>query len=141
MTWIVIGIVIPAFASSPDKNKGDKTKTENLTPSSLPPSPWNLYIHVTDASDSTCLPALNCNLAFFWQTASLNCEAIFENPTGKVPFHFGTANYTVPIPDTIKCVQVSIIVLPPGCTSTINPNTCCTCKSGSGNPCILSICH
>jgi len=141
MVWIVMGMVIPAFAVSPDKNKGDKTKTDNLSPSLLPPSPWNLYIHVVDASDSTCYPALNCNLAFFWEPVSPNCAAIAVTPIGKVLFNFGQADYTVPIPDTITCVQVSIIdVTPGGCSSLINTNTCCTCKTGYGNPCRLKIC-
>ena len=135
-------MINPAFAVSPDKIKEDKAKKENLSPSPLPPTPWNLYIHVSDASDSTCLAALNCNLAFFWETAgSDDCLPISATPTGKVPFHFNQSDYTVSIPDGVTCVRVSIIDLTiGGCSYPINTNFCCSCKGGFGNPCRLKIC-
>jgi len=137
MIYLVIGMVIPTFAISPDKSKGDKTKTENLTPAPLPPSPWYLTINVTDPKD-TCYAYLNCTLAFFIEPVSQNCEALSANPFGTVPIHWGQASYTVPIPDTIQCVQVSIIDLLGTCNAPFNSNTCCSCRGGS--PCVLRIC-
>jgi hypothetical protein len=140
MVCIVMGMVIPAFAVSPDKNKGDKTKTENLSPSPLPPSPWTLHIQVTDPSD-TCYAILYCNLGFFISPLGANCEYPSATPTATVPFHYGQANYYVPIPDSIQCVQVTMIDLTtPSCYYLfyLNP-PCCKCK-GDPTPCKFRIC-
>jgi hypothetical protein len=139
LACIVMGMVMPTFAVSPDKNKGDKTKTDNLSPSPLPPSPWYLTINVTDPKDS-CTAYTNCTLGFFIEPVSPNCAAISATPTYTVPILWGQADYTVPIPDTITCVQVSIIVTGFCGGYPINTNTCCTCKTGYGNPCRLKIC-
>lgn len=57
-------MTIPAFAGSPN-NKGDKTTTENLTPSPLPPPGyWQAHIYVIDPTD-TCGSYVNCQLAFY----------------------------------------------------------------------------
>lgn len=132
-------MIIPTFAISPDKNKGDKTKTDNLTSSLPPPPPWLLRIQVIDPSD-TCLAILHCNLGFFIQPRSPNCGAWAATPTYTVPITWCKTPYYVPIPDTIPCVEVSIIVIRGNCPYKVSSNTCCTCNSGGQGSCSLQIC-
>lgn len=137
MTFIVIGMVIPAFADSP-RNKGDKTTTDNVSTS--PPSNWNVLIIVTDPKD-TCSAYKYCSLEFFWQPGSLtNCTSVSATPTGTAPITWGQTNYSLSIPDSISCVRVMIIDPTGTCPFPFNSNFCCSCRSGSGNPCYLKIC-
>jgi|APCry1669188970_1035186.scaffolds.fasta_scaffold00834_2 hypothetical protein len=138
MTIIVMGMVIPAFAGSPEKKTGDNTKTDNLSPTPLPPSPWTLHILVTDPNDS-CPAIQHCTLGFFIQPISPDCVALSTTPTWTQQFYPGTADYYQSIPDSIKCVQVSIFDLGGNCHYPFNSNTCCKCK-GDSQPCSLRIC-
>ncbi len=132
MTFIVIGMVIPALAGSPN---GGKTTTGNLK--QLPPSSWNLNILVTDPNDS-CYAITNCNVGFLISWAFSNCAAISSIYNYTYPFTFGQARYSIAIPDTISCVLVSIN--PGSCSpSDVNSNTCCECKSNN-QVCKLRIC-
>ena len=139
MVIIVMGMIIPAFAVSPDKDKGDKVKTDNRALSPLPPSPWDLRIQVID--NDTC-GAQNCNLAFFIQTATINCIGAPSVPPWSdiIRYHKGTINYSDRIPDYVSCVIVSIIDLGnPNCGYFFNSNTCCECQADN-NVCQLKIC-
>lgn len=69
MLCITIGMVITAFAGSPNKNEGDKTKTDCTSSTPPPPTTWDFNIIVTDPSDS-CDAILYCNLGFFYRTSS-----------------------------------------------------------------------
>jgi len=139
MTIIVMGMIIPAFAVSPEKNKGDKTKTDNLSPLPLPPSPWSLHIQVSDPDDN-CYAVQHCTLGFFIQPINSDCTAFTEHPTWTLQFYPGTADYYQSLPDTIPCVQVSVCILQGFCTpSQINSNTCCECKDRN-QVCKLKIC-
>lgn len=140
VTIIVIGMVFPAFAGSPDKDKADKAKTDNLLPSSLPVPTWNLYIHITDDfSKDTCDAAKYCNLGFLIQPATTDCVGIPTDPPQKKPFYLGTYDYQYSISNDYPCVIVSIIDLTGNCTHPINTNTCCTCKENN-HVCNLKIC-
>ncbi len=136
ITCIVIGMVVPVFAVSPDKNKGDKTKAENLTPSPLPPSPWSLHIVVLDPCDTTC-PFNQCSSwRFKLQPATVHCEGVLAIPPVYITHTWCQSDYYLSIPDTIPCVNVSID--PNGCSGSFNPNTCCQCQNSP--PCTLKIC-
>lgn len=141
LTCFVIGMVIPTFAISPDKDKGDKTKADNLT-SLLPPPPTrNLIIQAMDPYDS-CYAMIsgNCIIGFFIQPRGPSCGAVIENPNFTQQFVYGQAYYNQLVPDSIPCYQVSIIVISGNCTaSDINANTCCKCR-GDNTPCKLRIC-
>ena len=135
MIGIIIGMVFPAFAVSPDKDKGDKTKTDNLVPSPLPPSPWTLTIHSLDREDCPW----GCTYYFYIQAASSpDCKGLFADPPfAPVQYYWGTTYYPVSIPHSIQCVYVSVGGVGGYCRP--SSNTCCTCKS---NPvCNLYVCH
>jgi len=136
LVCISIGMVIPVFAVSPDKTKGDKIKVENLT-SPSPPSPWTLTIDVTDPNDS-CAAYINCSLEFFVQPASSNCEAVLAYPSISIPIIWGTTSYTHSIPDYIPCVEVNIVPQPGTHCTGYNLNSCCSCIGSE--PCKLRIC-
>ncbi len=138
MVYLVIGMVIPTFAISPDKNKGDKTKTENLTPAPLPPLPWTLHIVCTDPTD-TCFALFNCgNIGFNINRATADCHSAAANPLGFLAFNYGQVDYYQSIPDTVGCV---IVTINPGtCPSSyFSSNTCCKCR-GDNTPCKLRFC-
>ncbi len=138
MTCIVIGMMIPAFAGSPE-NKGDKTKIDYLSLSLPPPSSWNLNIVVTDPNDS-CYAYLYCNVYFLISWAYSSCQAISSIYNYTYPFTPGTYKYTIPIPDTIPCVLVSLTVAQPCSNPQVNSKTCCECLTRD-NICYLSICQ
>ena len=133
LTLIVIGIVIPTFASSPENNKGDKTKIDNPAP---PPPSWTLHIQLVDI---TGCDAQNCNLGFLIEPADANCEA-YGTPIRTVIYEKGTNDYYPQIPDDYPCVIVRIIDLDGTCIYLFNSNTCCKCK-GDPDPCKLKICQ
>jgi hypothetical protein len=134
LVCILMGILYPAFASSPDKNKGDKTKVEKLT---LPPPTWTLHIHVMDTANQCS--ALNCTgLVFLIQKSSNHCIALTTDPPIIVSYYPGTVDYYPSIPDDWPCVIVSIIDQGGSC-GPINSNTCCECKVNN-NVCKLYIC-
>ncbi len=140
MLYIGIGMINPAFAVSPDKNKGDKTKTKNLTPVPLPPSPWTLHIVCLNPLDSSCYSGQNCgNIGFSIYPASpTDCHGIAANPWGFLAFNYGQVDYYQAIPDDIECVIVTIN--PGSCPSSyFSSNTCCKCK-GDNTPCKLKFC-
>jgi hypothetical protein len=131
---ILMGMITPTFAFSPDKNKGDKSRSEDLTP---PPPTWTLHIYIMDTANQCT--ALNCTgLVFSIQKASNHCIAVTTDPPIIVTYTPGTADYLPPIPDDWPCVIVSIIDQGGSC-STINSNTCCECKANN-NVCKLYIC-
>ena len=136
---IVIGMMIPTFAISPDKNKGDKTKTEKLTPAPLPPTTWTLHIVCLDPMD-TCWGLTHCgtHVGFDIHPATANCEGVLAVPPGFLAFNYGQVDYYQSIPDTIQCVVVTID--PGQCKpSYFSSNYCCVCSPGS-TPCKLRIC-
>jgi hypothetical protein len=140
--FIIMGMVMSTFAVSPDKTKGDKTKVDNLTPPS-PPSPWTLTIVVTDSYDS-CSAYNNfgtaCSLEFILQPATSHCVGVLATPSISIPIVWGTKSYSQTIPDTIPCVDVSIVVKPgTQCNYSFNTNYCCSCN-GDSKPCTLKIC-
>lgn len=146
LTLIVIGMVIPTFAVSPNKDKGEKTKsesvksenkTENLTPIPLPPPPtWNLYIHVLDAAGS-CAAQAYCTFYFTIQQADANCKAI-DVPFTHVLYDPNQTDYIIPIPSDYTCVYVTITANP-ACSYLYNTNSCCECKDNN-QICRLHIC-
>ena len=138
MLNIGIGMINPAFAVSPDKIKGDKAKTEILTPTPLPLSPWTLHIVCTDPTD-TCYGLFNCGtIGFNINPANSGCHAIVAAPSGFKPFIYGQVDYYQSIPDTIPCVVVTIN--PGTCNSNLfNSNSCCKCR-GDNTPCKLRFC-
>lgn len=135
-------MVMSIFAFSPDKNNGDKTKAENLIPPS-PPSSWQLNIVVTDPYDSCAAYNGNgtgCNLEFFLQPATSNCVGVLAYPSTSIPIVWGTKSYSAAIPDTIPCVEVSIIPVPPStCSYKYNKIPCCSCIGNS--TCYFNICQ
>jgi hypothetical protein len=136
MTIIVIGMVMPIFASSPDKIKEDKTKTENPTPAPLAPTTWILHIVANDPGGQ-CICPNNCNAGWEIHRASDDCHAI-ASPSVFVSFVCNQTDYYQAIPDSINCVVV--IINPGGCpASTFNTNVCCKCR-GDNTPCKLKIC-
>jgi len=148
MTIIVMGMVIPAFAGSPDKKPGDNTKKENpvTSPTPLPaasPAPlsdWTFNIIPTDPND-TCCAYENCNLEFFIQAATEYCEGVLTSPTfTPITIHRPNRSYPGPtVPGDIPCVEVNIVVVgscncPP---PQVNSTTYCVCR---GNDCTPRIC-
>ena len=146
MTLIVIGMVIPTFAFSPDKDKGEKSKketvnsenkTENLTPIP-PPLSWTFNVVVLDPY-GTC-GAQGCTLVFEAFPANANCEVQSAISVASAAYVPGTSTYLMTIPDQYPCVIVRIIDhTVHGCQYSFNSNWCCECK-GSGTDCRLYIC-
>jgi len=137
MTIIVMGMVIPAFAGSPDKKPGDNTKKENPVVSPTPLTDWTFKIIPLDPTD-TCCAYENCNLEFFIQAATDYCEGVLTSPTfTPITIHRPYRSYQGPnVPGDIPCVEVSIIVVgscicpPPQVNSTIY----CVCRGNDCNP-------
>jgi hypothetical protein len=142
MTIIVMGMVIPAFAGSPDKKPGDNTKKENPVASPAPLTDWTFNIIVSDPNDNCCAYT-TCTLQFNIQAATEHCEGLLTDPEFQpITIVQGQKSYQGPtVPGDIPCVMVNIIV-DPGCTCTplpiINSNTCCICRGDTD--CILRIC-
>lgn len=139
MTAIVMGMVIPVFAGSPDKKQWDNTKKETPATSLTPLTDWTFNIIVTDPNDS-CQAYKNCQLEFYIQAATAGCEGVSSYPTfTPIPIVKGQRSYQGPtVPSEIPCVKVSIIKVNPLCQGDINSNTCCACFGGG--PCYLKIC-
>jgi hypothetical protein len=143
MTIIVMGVVIPAFAGSPDKKPGDNTKISNLPTSQLSPlTTWNLYIVPTDPND-TCSSYKFCHLAFHIVSATSDCEGTMTDPP---PFDelitWGNRSYgPYQISTDVPCVEISIIDKDsPPCTSQISTHTCCTCNHNGSGTCYIQMC-
>lgn len=129
----------PTFAVSPDKTKGDKAIVENFTQLPPPPGYWNFNIIITDPHDS-CSAYGNCSLAFIIQAATRNCEGVLATPHYTQPITWGTLTYPIYVPDSIPCVDVSVINLGGTCapfTSTVY----CKCQADQSTPCKFNICH
>ncbi len=137
--FLVLGMVSSILAGSPDNINEDKGKVENITPTTLPPPTWNLYIHLTDDFSDTCAAAGSCSLGFLIQPATVECIGIPTDPPIKKPLTWGQANYIFPIPDDYPCVIVSIFVYSGTCSVPFNPNTCCECKENN-QVCYLKVC-
>ena len=147
MTIIVMGMVIPVFAGSPEKKPGDKTKTDNLSPSPLSLlTTWDLYIVVTDAND-TCYDYEygNCDLYFHIESETADCDGSITNPPPfDVPITWGNRNYgAFPISTDVPCVKITIISKksPTPCTN-FNHTPCCACPHGQppSATCYMRIC-
>jgi hypothetical protein len=145
MTLIIFGIVIPTFAISPDKDKGEKSKTENVKieiktlnclSNDLPPSPWQATVILAD-SINTCA-AMHCNLRILVYQASENCIAQSAIPYTSLLYN-GGLSMSLFIPDAFPCVIFKIVDDPlNSCDAPFNHKTCCACK---GSPiCTLKIC-
>jgi hypothetical protein len=143
MTIIVMGMVIPAFAGSPEKKPGDNTKKENPVASPLSPlTTWNLYIRVSDPDD-TCYAFTHCSLEFYIEAQTDDCVG---SQSGYGPWHqaitWGYSGYgPIAIPTEVPCVKIKII----NTTNTLecknaplNQSTCCACQST--NTCTMRIC-
>jgi hypothetical protein len=138
MVFILIGMVIPSFAITPKKDNGNKSKTETLTPP--PPSPWQLNIQVVDACDTCAAMYSGCTIGFYIQHVSTNCIAVNASPYITPTFNYCQSSYSYSIPDSIPCVQVSLIFKSGGCNpNLLNTYTCCKCR-GDSTPCKLRIC-
>ena len=144
MTLIIIGIVIPTFAVSPNKDKGEKSKNEavnteikttNCSPNDLPPAPWQATIIVADSAE-TCA-AMGCNLWIYVYQASSQCIAQAAIPIQTAPYT-GLLQYYFNIPGDIPCVIFKIVDPSGTCNAPFNHRTCCACI---GSPtCELEIC-
>ena len=148
MTLIIIGIVFPAFAGTPDKNKGDKSTTEpvkseiyngDCPPSYPPPTPWTATVIIVDTTE-TCA-AQGCNLLFLAFPASDHCVAQSAVPVGYAQYHQGSFSFPITIPSTdIPCVIIRITDDPVGsCNAPFNKNECCICQPSP--TCTLRICQ
>jgi hypothetical protein len=145
MTLIIIGFVIPAFADSPEKDKGEKLKTESVNseiktticlPNDLLPAPWTAKVIVADSVE-TCA-AMDCNLYILVYQASDHCVAQSAIPIASQQYT-GALSYSFQISDEIPCVIFKIVDYPSGsCNAPFNHNTCCACKTS--NVCTLMIC-
>lgn len=140
-----MGMVVPTFAGSPEKKQGDKTKTDNLSPSPFSPlTTWDLYIRVSDPND-TCYAFYqnHCQLEFYIEAQTDNCVG---SQAGYGPWHqaisYGSGGYgPIAIPTEVPCVKISIINLSTSqlCKNApLNQNTCCACQGS--NTCTLRIC-
>jgi hypothetical protein len=145
MTIIVMGMVMPAFAGSPDKKPGDNTKKEIPAASPLSPlTTWDLYIVPTDAAD-TCADYNNpyCYLYFHVESETNDCDGSITNPPPfDVPITYSTRSYgPYQISNDVPCVKVTVISkASPPCTH-INTTPCCTCPHGqSSATCYIRIC-
>ena len=140
---VLAALSIHAFAGSPYNNeKGTNTKMDCVDPSPTPPSPWYITIDVMDTSCIHGCSALTnptgCGTEFVFEIDSpTTCQAIAA-PTYTIPFVYCTMQYTQAIPDTVKCVLVSVSSNSPT-TCPVNSNTCCKIR-GDTTPCKLKIC-
>ena len=123
---------MPTFAFSPDKNKGDKTRAEELTP---PPPTWSLHIHVMDTVNQ-CSELTSCTWGFFIESATIDCIGVSTWSTTKT-YSPLQQDYNISISDDYPCVIVRLVRLTGSCSFT--PQETCDCRANN-QICKFKIC-
>ena len=144
MIWIIIGIIKPVFASSPEKDKEEKTKkktiiSDNLS-SLLPATRTTVTFHIIVLDAEESCDAQDCNLLLIARPATLGCMGVGDDILNRVRYVSGTSDYYLEVTTSNPCVLICFIDNPQGsCKSGFNSISCCEWMN---NPqiCYLYVC-